>query len=64
VSIAEQNFNPDDIYIEGEDRGMAHRAQMGEISRLLKYIYCTDSVLDRAEDVVELTNHNVPLPNN
>ena len=59
VAIAQQdNFNPDDLYIEGDDRALANRVQLQEVCRLLKYIYCTDSVLDRTQEVLDLTNNN------
>ena len=62
VAIAQNNFNPDDLYIEGDERGHANRVQLGEVTRFLKYIYCTDSILDRGAEVLELTNNNVPAP--
>jgi hypothetical protein len=59
VAIAQQdNFNPDDLYMEGDDRALANRVQLQEVCRLLKYIYCTDSVLDRTQEVMDLTNNN------
>ena len=64
VAIAQQdNFNPDDLYLEGDDQAQANRLQLQEVNRLLKYIYCTDSVLDRSAEVVDLTNNNF-RPNN
>ena len=65
VAIAQQdNFNPDDLYMEGNDRGLANRVQLQEVCRFLKYIYCTDSVLDRGQEVIDLTNNNFARANN
>jgi hypothetical protein len=65
VAIAQHdNFNPDDLYMEGDDRALANRVQLQEVCRLLKYIYCTDSVLDRTQEVMDLTNNNFRRANN
>jgi len=62
VAIAQNGFNPEDLYIEGEERGLNNRHQLQEVGRLLKYIYCTDSVLDRGDEVMDLTINGVDRP--
>jgi hypothetical protein len=54
ISVAEDNFNPDQLYIEGNENAVNQRLQMVRIQRMLKFIYCTDSVLDRDAETAEL----------
>jgi hypothetical protein len=58
MAIAQQNFNPDELYMEGNEGAQANRLQVVQINRLLKFIYCTDSVLDRGHEVAQLVDEN------
>jgi phenylpyruvate tautomerase PptA (4-oxalocrotonate tautomerase family) len=56
VAIAANDFNPDELYIEGNQTGQANRLQLLQINKILRFVYCTDSVLDRDQEVLRLTN--------
>ena len=57
VSVARGDFDPESMLSEG-DIGDTQRQELTQITRLLKFIYCTDSVLDRGEEVNQMVNDN------
>ena len=58
-----EQFNVDQLFIEGDDRQQRMRVTMAELLRLIRFTYCTDSTANIAANVLTaveqlLRNHN------
>lgn len=58
-----EQFNVDQLFIEGDDREQRMRVTMAELLRLIRFTYCTDSTANIAANVLAaveqlLRNHN------
>ena len=55
VAVARGDFDPETMLAGGEG-AEGQRQELGQITRLLRFIYCTDSVLDRGEEITQMLN--------